>query len=57
MKLNGAGKEEVKKTLVHSFGNSIGFMGSEESTLVVTSSQESVIEKLKIIAGLTIIRE
>ena len=53
MKLNGTSAEKVKETLVHSFGNSISFPGSNGNILIVMSTQESVIERLEIIAGLT----
>ncbi len=57
IKLNGTSAEEVKETLVHNFGNSIGFRESNGKTLTVTSIQESVIKDLMIIAGLTITGE
>lgn len=53
MKLNGTSAEKVKETLVHSFGNSISFPRSNGNILIVMSTQESVIECLEIIAGLT----
>lgn len=55
MKLNGTSEKKVKEILVHSFGNSISFLGSNGTTLTIASMQESVIERLKIIAGLTMI--
>ncbi len=57
MGLNGVSEREVKEVLVRRFGNFVGFRESSENVLIVTSTQESVIEDLEIMAGLTIIEE